>query len=129
MRNHRERVRPGQPANGSSSPKRITWDDLDVLWKSHRIGFNELAEAPGYENFEVVSEINEDDEYGSYGHEDYYDQEYYGEEYYDEEYGAEYGQEYDEEYGHEHYGDENGGEQASINGDLEISSEEEPQPN
>lgn len=70
-----------------------------MLWRIHGIGFNELLSAPGNENLEVVSEINEDEE-DYYGQEDYYDQEYYSEEYYGEEYyGEEYYGEYDEEYG------------------------------
>ena len=40
--------------------QKLTWDDLHFLWKNYQIGISQIEQVPGFEDFEVVDFIEDD---------------------------------------------------------------------
>ena len=46
---------------GNRQQERLTWDDIYYLHDQHNLGIGDIQNIQGYENFEITSNLEEDD--------------------------------------------------------------------
>ena len=39
------------------APKKLTWNEVDYLWKEHNLSIGEIEKVPGFENFELTDTL------------------------------------------------------------------------